>query len=289
MRAGHLGLVLLLGLVSLGAGRLSPETTPARRIHRDCQWRIISTRAVRPRDIPFDEGVPMLGEPENANYAPGPGTLSAAVRNDKEHHSHVYIEDTASDSSRLLLDHWTTRPKWSPDGKWIACDIYGSPQRPYNLGVVEMASGRLLRPELNGQLEEYKWSPDSRWLVLALTDPMGAFTVLGFYSLAAGSFQPVDTLTLFASYDVAWSPDSHTLAVSKPTYTDRDNEDEVTQSDLWLMSLRKARCRLVEGKGSLAAEPRWVDSTHVRYVRDVWKIDASGSSDSIVVEIAPRR
>jgi Tol biopolymer transport system component len=231
----------------------------------------------------------MLGEPESANCAPGPGTLRAVVQRNKEHHPHVYIEDCATGSSRLLLDKWTSRPKWSPDGKWIACDIYGSPQRPYNLGLVEMTSGRLWRPELGGQLEEYKWSPDSRWLALELADPMGGFTVLGFFSLAAGSFQPVDTLTLFASYDVAWSPDSRTLAVSKPTYTDRDNEDEVTQSDVWLMSLSKARCRLVEGRGFLAAAPRWIDSTHVRFVRDVWKIDASGSSDSIVVEIAPRR
>jgi hypothetical protein len=152
-----------------------------------------------------------------------------------------------------------------------------------------MASGRLWRPEFAGQLEAYTWSPDSRWLALEIADPRGGFTVLGFFSLANRSFQPVDTLTLFASYDVAWSPDSRTLAVSKPTYTDRANEDEVTQSDLWLMNLSRARCRLVEGRGFLAAAPRWIDSTHARYVREVWKIDASGPSDSLVVEIAPRR
>src|SRR5207245_1261368 len=85
------------------------------------------------------------------------------------------------------------------------------------------------------------------------------------------------------------TPDSRTLAVSKPTFTDRNNEDEVTQADLWLMDVFGARCRLVEGHEFLAAEPRWIDSTHVRYVRDVWKIDASGSSDSLVVTIARSR
>ena len=288
MRAGPIAAVFLLGVVSLGAGRPPHSTMPTGRVHRDCPWRVVSARPAAPRDVPFDEDVPMLGEPENANDAPGPGTLRAVVRNDKERHSHVYIEDTAAHSSRLLLGPSASRPKWSPDGRWIACDIYGSPQT-YNLGLVEMASGRLWRPELGGQLEEYKWSPDSRGLALELADPRGGFTVLGYFSLAAKSFQPVDTLKLSASYDVAWSPDSRTLAVSKPTYTDRDNEDEVTQSDLWLMSLPRARCRLVEGKGFLAAAPRWIDSAHVRYVRDVWKIDASGTSDSVVVEIAPRR
>jgi Tol biopolymer transport system component len=230
----------------------------------------------------------MLGEPQDGNYVSGPGTLRAVVRTTKEHHPRVYIVDSATDSSRLLLDPWAWRPKWSPDGKWIACETYGSPERPDNLGLVEVRSGRFSQSEFHGRLEDYKWSPDSRWLALELADPMGGFTVLGFFSLAASSFQPVDTLTLFADYDAAWSPNSHMLAVSKPTYTDRDNEDEVTQSDLWLMDTSKARCRLVEGKGFLADAPRWVDSTHVRYVRNVWKIDASGPSESIVVEIGPR-
>jgi hypothetical protein len=231
----------------------------------------------------------MLSEPENANDVPGPSTTRAVVRSNKQHHPQIYIVDSRTDSSRVLLDRWASGPRWSPDGNWIACDVYGSPQRPYNLGLVEMPSGRLSLPELPGGLGNYKWSPDSRCLALELADPMGGFTVLGFFSLATRSFQAMDTLTLFADYDFAWSPDSRTLAVSKPTYTDRDNEDEVTQADLWLMSLSGGRCRLVEGKGFLATGPRWIDATRVRYVRDVWKVDDSGSSDHVVIEVAPQR
>jgi len=63
----------------------------------------------------------------------------------------------------------------------------------------------------------------------------------------------------------------------------------VTQADLWLMDVSGARCRLVQGQGFLAAAPRWIDSAHVRYVRDVWKVDASGSSDSVVVALVRSR
>lgn len=279
-RGARVGLVAagLVMLVFIAGATLAP------RVHQDGDWIIVSSRPAGPRDIPFDEGVPMLGEPVDRNNVPGPGTLRAVVRN---RHPRVFIENSATGSSRALLDQWACLPLWSPDGKWIACSVYGSPQRPYNLGLVEMASEKLLLPELHGGLGEFKWSPDSRRLALEVNDPMGGFTVLGFFSLATRAFQPVDTLTLFADYDFAWSPDSRTIAVSKPTFTDPNNEGEVTRSDLWLMSVSGTRYRLVQGKGYLAAMPRWVDSTHVRYVRDVWKVDGSGSSDSFVVRLAP--
>ena len=106
----------------------------------------------------------MLGEPVNANFVPGSGTLRAVVRSNMEHHPKLYIEDCATKFSRLLLDQWATGLEWSPDGKWIACNVYESRERPSNLGLVEMVSERSLRPELPGRLEEYKWSPDSGWL-----------------------------------------------------------------------------------------------------------------------------
>ena len=160
---------------------------------------------------------------------------------------------------------------------------------PYNLALVEVQSGRVWQPHLGAQLGECRWSPDSQRLAVELTTAKGGFTVLGFFSLSDGTFAPVDTLTLFAEYDFSWSPDSRALAVSKPTFTDENHEGEVTQADLWLMDVSGARCRLVEGKGFLAAEPRWVGSTRIRYVREVWKIDASGSADGVVIEFARSR
>ena len=252
---------------------------------RPCGWRVSSPRPAGHGDVPFDEGHPMLGEPENWNSVPGPGTLRAVVRNLKGHHPSILIEDAATGSSRLLLRPWASQPLWSPDGRWIACNVYGSPAAPYNLALVEVESGRVTLPDLGAQISEYRWSPDARFLALELTSAQGGFTVLGFFSLSTQAFTPVDTLTLFADYDFSWSPDARTLAVSKPTFTDREHEDEVTQGDLWLMDVTGTRCRLVEGKGFIAAQPRWIDSTRVRYVRDVWKVDDSGTSESMVVTL----
>ena len=147
----------------------------------------------------------MLGEPEDANSVPGPGTLRAVVRNLEGHHPSILIEEIASGSSRLLLKPWATQPKWSPDGRWIACNAYGSPSAPYNLALVEVASGRAWLPHLGTQIGEYRWSPDSQRLALELPTAAGGFTVLGFFSLSEQAFTPVDTLTLFADYRFAWS------------------------------------------------------------------------------------
>ena len=40
---------------------------------RPCGWRASSSRPAGRGDVPFDEGAPMLGEPENWNSVPGPG------------------------------------------------------------------------------------------------------------------------------------------------------------------------------------------------------------------------
>lgn len=255
---------------------------------RTCPWRLVSARPAGPGVVPFDGQVPMLADPDDANSAPGPGTLRAVVRNLRGHHPSVLIQDVASGSSRLLKP-WAWQPKWSPDGRWIACNTYGSVSAPYNLALVELGSGRVWQPHLGAQIDEYRWSPDSQRLALELVTAEGGFTVLGFFALSTGTFTPLDTLALFAEHDFRGSPDSRTLAVSKPTFTDPSSEGEVTQSDLWLMDVSGARCRLVEGKGFLAAEPRWIDSVHIRYQREVWKLDGSGSANSVVLALARSR
>jgi Tol biopolymer transport system component len=202
-------------------------------------------------------------------------------------HPSILIEDDSAGTKKLLLKPSASGPKWSPDGRWVACSAYESSFAPYNLAIVALASGQVTQPELGGQIAEYRWSPDSKRLALEIS--AGSNTVLGFFTLATGTFTPADTLTLVADYDFRWSPDSRTLAVSKPTFTDRSNEDEVTQSDLWLMDVSGARCRLIQGKSFLAMDPRWVDATRLRYVHAVWKPEGYGFVDSLVIGLARSR
>ena len=254
-----------------------------------CAWRVGSSRPPGRGDVPFDERVPGMREPANWNSVPGPGSLSAVVRSLRSHHPSVLVEDAATGASRLLLKPWASQPLWSPDGRWIACNVFGSPEAPYNLALVEVPSGRVHLPDLDAQIAEYRWSPDSRHLALEVTSAQGGLTVLGIYSLATGAFTPLDTLALLAEYQFSWSPDARTLAVSKPTWTDREHEDEVTQADIWLIDISGARCRLVEGKDFIAGQPRWIDSTHVCYEKEVWKPVDSEVTERVVVTLARSR
>jgi hypothetical protein len=55
------------------------------------------------------------------------------------------------------------------------------------------------------------------------------------------------------------------------------------------MDVSRARCRLIEGRGFLAMDPRWIDSTHVFYVRAVWKPEGYGPVDRLVIGLARSR
>lgn len=224
----------------------------------------------------------MLDDPEPPNSAPGPGRLRAVVR--LKGRRGLYVEDDSSGASRFLLR--ANLPKWSPDGRWIACTVYGSPSAPYHLALVEPASGRVWYPHLGAPVGEYRWSPDAQRLALELRTAWGDSVWLGFFSVSAGTFAPVDTLTLPADFDFRWSPDSRTLAVSKPTLMDASHTDEVAHADLWLMDVSGARCRLVEGQGFLAVEPRWIDSKRIRYERSMGMSDSPESTAGLVVSVA---
>jgi len=250
-----------------------------------CTWKANSTKTVGGLDVPFDEGVMGLDEPENANRAPGPAGLVAAVRNLRRHHPSILIEDYRTESGRLLWS-WASRPTWSPDGKWIACSAYGSPAAPYNVTLVEVATGLGWTPHLGLLVGQWKWSPDARRLALELNSAWGNLTVLGFFSLEARTFTPADTLSVGERFEFSWSPDSRTIAVSKPTSMQPGHHGEEAEADLWLMDVAGSKCRLVEGKGFLAANPRWADSTHVRY--EVAKRDGSEPSEPLLIELVKK-
>ncbi len=80
----------------------------------------------------------------------------------------VFLADVASGSARRLtsdlVDH--EYPAWSPDGRFIACQVPNHNAMHTQLGIVAMESGEtsLVGPE-EGVVTTWAWSPDGRRIV----------------------------------------------------------------------------------------------------------------------------
>jgi hypothetical protein len=238
-------------------------------------------RPARPDEVPFEEAMPLLRDPEDGNVVPGPGTLRAVVRSDKDHHPFVYIEDTAVGTSRRLLDRPLSMPRWSPDGRMIACVAWESRRRPNVLTVVDMATGEATQPEFPGSVAAtYTLSPDSRWIALA--GHLETSLVLALVSLPSGSTRVLDSLDVLADYDFGWSPDSRWLAVLRPTRV--DHYGETLSAELLVFDLLGSRC-LLSRASDLYEAPRWLDPSRLSYAPRPTSTDPTPAR--MVLELAP--
>lgn len=138
----------------------APQGTAA-----SCRWTVTDDRPAKPLDKGYEEGDPLLRDPEDPTSVAGPGSLLAVVKIDSDHHPHIYIDNRATHTSRYLING--SQPLWSPDGSRIACIVWKSQECMSKLAIVEVRSGQVSEPETGCQAVSYRWSPDSRSLAVA--------------------------------------------------------------------------------------------------------------------------
>lgn len=275
-----------VGIVSAGLLLLAAATKangPASPLGA-CDWRVQTRRPATSADRPFVSTHRLLRELDDARVAPGPGSLQAVVKSDAQHHPHIFLEDSATGSSRPLLERSLSQPRWSPDGKWIACTTWESRQRPWLLCVVDVASRRTLRPEFGALVSRFRWAPDSRTLAVAGVLYGRPTCVLVLVSIPSGQVRVVDTLSIHADYDFSWSPDSRLLVVSKPTSVNQ--YEEVAAADLWLFDRRGGKCRLTDTPEA-EREPHWIAPTRLLF--EVPSGNGEDASWQKVIELVPKR
>jgi Tol biopolymer transport system component len=243
---------------------------------------VTNTRPAGTDEIPHEQRHPLLRDLENGRVAPGPGTLRAVVKSDKQHHPFVYIEDSVFGTSRLLLNRTLSAPRWSPDGKKIACTTWKSSAKPWMLCVVDVASGRTLEPEFGAVVSKFKWSPDSKSIAVSGILYGKPTCVLVWVSLPSGRARILDTLKVHADYDFSWSPNSRLLAVSRPTAL--NSYEEVTRADLWLFDRLGRKCQLTTTDDPETA-PAWIDETRLSYERESWRGGEPGASSRMVLKL----
>jgi hypothetical protein len=91
-----------------------------------------------------------------------------------------------------------------------------------------------------------------------------ALSRLVVVGVPSGRFVWIDTLSVFGDYEFSWSPDSHLLAVVRPTAIDSETE-EATATELWLIARDgKTRCKLATTPGFLERQPEWLSRSELR-------------------------
>jgi Tol biopolymer transport system component len=172
--------------------------------------------------------------------------------------SGIQVTDPDEGTVRRLTNGSDHDPAWSPDGSLLAFvrDVPGKARRDVFLVAADGSHAVDVTNE-TGAEEEPLFSPDGNW-VSALTGP--GYVRVGLELIRADGSDRV--AVPLRPYDVAWSPDSHALAVVG---------GPKTYSDLYLVGLDGSVTQLTQTPGN-ETEPRWAPDGTLA----VGSADASG-------------
>lgn len=286
-RIYQIGAALFWVALAVGVGLGCRQTSVASTATPRCPWSVKSDRDATAADSVLANRLSLLVSQEPSNRVPGPGGLVALVEIDSLFSPSIVIEDSATGTKRhLIRGSW---PRWSPDGSLIACSIWKSKERPWELCIVDVRTGKRLEPELGCMASEMVWAPDGRALAVGGRLYGKPVSVLCWVSLPEGNSRMLDTLPVFAAYkEFAWSPDSRALVVTRVTAT--DGHEEPVASDLWILEENGLRCPLTATADVMETEPHWLDPSRVLFRReDGSASEAASRLRVLTIQRQPRR
>src|SRR5437867_3633459 len=106
-----------------------------------CRWVISSTRPRVPADQQLSLRVPYARTSDSQRELPGPDSMRLVARNEANHPK-VFLQDLRRGRENSIVDTWSFRPEWSPDGRWVACIAWNSPARQRQLTIVDWRRGK---------------------------------------------------------------------------------------------------------------------------------------------------
>lgn len=250
-------------------------------------WTIVTVRERRAGEIPFEETSRYLWPSPDANNVPGPDSLVARVLNDEEYHPYLWLENLRTGKTARLLDAWAFLPHWSPDGKYISCEVWKSPSQNSELTVVDVATRTmLLDPEVKASVADMKWAPDSRTIAADGVIYKRPQSLLYTVSVPEGRVTVLDTLDVLAHYEFSWSPDGCWIVFSRPTKLDHLDEDPVA-ADLWIADAEVGTTwLLLETPDWLESNPLWITNRTIQVDRVRWDGTKLGVEQRVVVELS---
>jgi dipeptidyl aminopeptidase/acylaminoacyl peptidase len=254
---------LCLAAALLASNACAETTSGHEHAERACPWVVRESRAATASEAAFQNPNPLLRNPENTSHVPGPKGVTAVVVSDQEHFRHLFLEDSAGVDAKELL-FGASLPRWSPDAKWIACIVWKSQEKTDVLSIIDVATGRVLEPELDCRAGEYAWSPDGRSIAVIGDDSHGV--ALCLVQVPSGKSRLLTKLPIRSEYEnLSWSPDSRMIATTVTQELDHLAES----TDLYAVDVDGGSCRLTETATVDESEPRWLDDGHLLYEAQV--------------------
>jgi hypothetical protein len=248
-------------------------------------WTVVAVRERRPGEVPFEETSRYLRPSPDANNVPGPDSLVARVRTDKEFHPYIEIENLRNREAHLLLSA-ACLPQWSPDGKYISCDVWTPAQRMGKLTAVRVATRSVVLETEFASVSQSKWSPDSRAIVADGIRYGRQRAILYTVLVHQGKVAVLDTLEVFTGYEFSWSPDSHWIAFTRPTELDQQTENPVS-ADLWIADAESGeKWHILETPEWIEQNPLWITNHTILIDRVQWQGDEPGVEQRVVIELS---
>ncbi len=249
-----------------------------------CRWTVLTITRLAPDEERFDEGSDIAWPPENTGIVPGPDSLVVLEIADSGHRPHVYLKDLKTGMVRPLLPGVASGSRWSPDGKYIACTKWKSLQRPWDIVVVEVGSGKIIEPCVEWSTTALKWSPDSKSVAGKGVRYDGRGSVLYMVRMPEGEVAVLDTVDIISDYEFSWSRDSEWLVFSRPERILQYGD--VVEADLWIVSRSdKMKCKLLDTPSWIEHQPLWVKPNAIQVVRTYWDGTSFGRRETVIIEL----
>jgi hypothetical protein len=258
IRRPHGGLLMLLALLLSGPyGALAGGRQAG---GHPCPVTLVGVRERRPADRPAVLEL-RFGVGADPASVLGPDSLRLIV-DAPEGHPRVFIENMRTGAQDDIAGVWATRPVWSPDGRYVACETYPSQGQSYQLAVIDRRTRKRIVVEARVAADEYRWSPDSRWIAVEGVERGTNHVVLSVYDLVRGRLRRIATSSALGSYGLSWSPDSKFLAFTKPTAVGED--EAVLAADLWIVPTSSwLPCRVSATQQEIESQPEWLSNVAV--------------------------
>lgn len=276
---------LLTTAVSLPLG-CAPQATMARASSASSgEWVAGPARSPRAGEALFTDSLALLRDPEDGNRVPGPDGLVALMKPDRQHHPRLYLaRESAPESLSLLIDRYATQPRWAPSGRRLACTVWKSRRRPWELCIIAPGKADTSYPLPQANAVRYRWAPDARRIAVNGTLEGGSASILYVVDTKTGVVTTLDTMSVYSEYEMDWSPDSKVLAASRPVRI--AGMDDVTESEIWVFDLEGRRSRVVSGNGCVNGPPRWVDNRRLLFTRQCQPV---AGSKTLVMDLALKK